>query len=631
MYCKMTSVIDLCDSSFEENDEMAKTPSRGSAAAVARKASAPSNFWDSSSDEEDNSTLTTRKQKVQPRRKSTLITPDDARRKGGPVLDGFSSDDEDEETQSFNQRAKRKHPRVLFSQPSKTVNLSATPKIEDETFDDRNSSSKARFGDASSISDDSDHDSIIMKTSGLTRASNELIVMLDSSDEDEDTDKKPKAIPKTKLRNPYQRANQKQDPRKLTMHSLTAVSHFKRPLEYPSVGPRSSQGYEDIRAKYIIALWRYARTLVSASYNLTKLDAYCRRLNDLALCQEFPVRSLGEYLGDRYAFEQSSFKEALQVGGLGDICVGLRDPGVDGYCSVAEAALVGMLEYLEEKAEREEIDFKHADQDVDFCKAKENWVFLKDLIPLIDSRLDGSLVPSKLGRVGDEDNGELFYTNPSTKSVEFKQVEQLTKKPMGSSMPLLRSHRKDKRLCFELTHSGVQKAQWLRERQFPALPSYLRTSRLYKEDVDPSFEGIVLVVDNREGGGTTKKLHTMCQGFDMRKVPYIVTKLEIGDYAVVDIITGKLLPILIERKSIQDVAQSIWDGRWTSQKRRMYHGQYVFGYEDCRLMYLIEGHANKQELTGGAIGQTQFNVNRTQLDSELANLTQEGFEVITTK
>ena len=139
------------------------------------------------------------------------------------------------------------------------------------------------------------------------------------------------------------------------------------------------------------------------------------------------------------------------------------------------------------------------------------------------------------------------------------------------------------------------------------------------------------MVDYREGGGPTKKLHSLCKGLDMRKVPYLVTKLDIGDYAFVTMDTQKLLPIIIERKSIQDVAQSIWDGRWVSQKKRMYHGQYVFGFRNSRLAYLIEGHANGQELTNGVIGHVQYQVHRTQLDAELGNLEAEGFEVFTTK
>lgn len=108
----------------------------------------------------------------------------------------------------------------------------------------------------------------------------------------------------------------------------------------------------------------------------------------------------------------------------------------------------------------------------------------------------------------------------------------------------------------------------------------------------------------------SKKLHSMCHGLDIKKVPYIVTKLGIGEYAFVSIDTGKLLPIIIERKSIQDVAQSIWDGRWTSQKQQMYQGQYVFRLDRCQMACLIEGRADGQELTDGSISQTQFKVNR---------------------
>ena len=40
-----------------------------------------------------------------------------------------------------------------------------------------------------------------------------------------------------------------------------------------------------------------------------------------------------------------------------------------------------------------------------------------------------------------------------------------------------------------------------------------------------------------------------------------------------------LCPIISERNSIQDLASmSIYDGRWQSQKPRMYKGQFIFRY-----------------------------------------------------
>ena len=92
-----------------------------------------------------------------------------------------------------------------------------------------------------------------------------------------------------------------------------------------------------------------------------------------------------------------------------------------------------------------------------------------------------------------------------------------------------------------------------------------------------------------------------------------------------------LLPILVERKSIQDIAASIYDGRWSSQKRRMFQGQYVFGYNNCHMAYIVEGGKEAQQLTGGYVGQRHYNVTREQLDREIEKLESEGFDVLRTK
>ena len=86
----------------------------------------------------------------------------------------------------------------------------------------------------------------------------------------------------------------------------------------------------------------------------------------------------------------------------------------------------------------------------------------------------------------------------------------------------------------------------------------------------------------------------------MTGLPYFVGNLDIGDYCF--FASNRLCPILIERKSIEDVALSLYDGRWLSQKKRMYHGLYVFGYDCCRLVFIIEGKEEKQQMTGGYIG-----------------------------
>ena len=114
----------------------------------------------------------------------------------------------------------------------------------------------------------------------------------------------------------------------------------------------------------------------------------------------------------------------------------------------------------------------------------------------------------------------------------------------------------------------------------------------------------------------------------MVKLPYFVGTLTIGDYVFFS--GERLCPILVERKSIQDIAMSIHDGRWKRQKQRMYHGQFVFGYDNSRIAFIVEGKEETQQVTGGFIGHRRFNVDRQKIDEEIENLKNEGFEVLRT-
>jgi ERCC4-type nuclease len=94
-----------------------------------------------------------------------------------------------------------------------------------------------------------------------------------------------------------------------------------------------------------------------------------------------------------------------------------------------------------------------------------------------------------------------------------------------------------------------------------------------------------------------------------RKVPYFVTTLKIGWRLFTRDTSGSLnylCPILVERKSIESVVRSIHDGRWKQcQKERLYQGQYMFGYEDSRMIqqYIIKGNlVKRQEVTGEYVG-----------------------------
>jgi hypothetical protein len=215
----------------------------------------------------------------------------------------------------------------------------------------------------------------------------------------------------------------------------------------------------------------------------------------------------------------------------------------------------------------------------------------------------------------DADHGAAHYTKPSTRSAEYKQLEKLLVPPKDETIGYLKSHRLHGQLSYELTTLGYRTALRIRKRTFPAAPGHYRCSNL--RQVEPRYQGICLGVDRQEGGGGHNQLHTMCGKLDMAKLPYFFGTLKIGDYCF---FTGnQLCPILVERKSIQDVAMSIYDGRWHKQKQRMYYGQYVFGYDNCRMAYIIEGKEETQEVTGGYIGHQKFNVTREQLDQEIEN------------
>ena len=383
---------------------------------------------------------------------------------------------------------------------------------------------------------------------------------------------------------------------------------------------------------------RYSQTLVDDSYKLTKLDRFAKRINALALSQ-FPIRSLEELC---YRFEKSAdisiMKEALDSGDSlmkkaaeksGNLLAynRIRHEDDGRYFSISEACLVSLLEHVESEAKDKKValDSLQEEELLLFLKESSSWVFLSDLLPMIDSRLK-KICPGSLVRQDDEDNGAGYYEKQSTRSAEYRQVEKLQSKTLETDTSYIKPHKREKKTCFELTLLGYNTAIRIRRRTFPASPGHYRESNLIQ--VEPRFDGICLAVDMREGGGQDKKLHVMCNKLDMLKMPYFVCTLKIGDYCF--FAGNKILPVLIERKSIFDGAHSMYDGRWERQKHRMYQGQYVFGYENCRMAYIIEGEKRTQLLTGDLVGHTEFNVTGDRLDKEIEELGSQGFDVLHT-
>ena len=396
-----------------------------------------------------------------------------------------------------------------------------------------------------------------------------------------------------------------------------------------SLTTTNAKTYPDLRARISLCLWKYARTLTSDSHNGAELDQTIKKINEVALT-DYPIRSLEEYIsrfrkhsggvGDTRNVLKS-LKDQLEKGGwsrsstLTPVNANIGDQ----YFTIAEACLVACYAKVQQNTARSKGNLDDLQARL---SDKDNWISLAWLLPQIDQRLHPSC-PSRMmiARENEPDSAVDFYTSRSTLSAEYKQIEKLKSTSNGSLKP----HTVRGRPWYELTPLGYETAKRLKNRMYPSPHGPYRTSNV----VDNSkYSDIVLGMDFREGGGGTKVLHNMCNKLDWTKLPYFVAPLTIGDYVFFH--KDKLLPLLVERKSVQDVAQSIHDGRWQRQKQRMYHGQFAFGYRSCRLAYIIEGKQEKHQVTGGYIGNGAHKISLELLNAEIENLKHEGFEVVRT-
>jgi len=124
----------------------------------------------------------------------------------------------------------------------------------------------------------------------------------------------------------------------------------------------------------------------------------------------------------------------------------------------------------------------------------------------------------------------------------------------------------------------------------------------------------------------------MCDQLDIRGVPYVVRELKIADY--IFFVGDKLAPILIERKTTDDVAASLHDGRWERQKISMRKAQWVLGggaARRCQICYIIEGDANKKKVHGGNVGRRTYFQSVEDVENAIGQLPAQGFSVMKTK
>jgi hypothetical protein len=283
-------------------------------------------------------------------------------------------------------------------------------------------------------------------------------------------------------------------------------------------------------------------------------------------------------------------------------------PAVGKFSCVAAAALVGLLE-LEEA---------HA------SVASSNGMSfsMEELIQKVNGLLDARS-NAILNQTADK------YLNPDNLDPGWGQIKKLASANADSGCPFIKE-RKKKDSCnsgrlFELLDNGRDMAKKLRSlASAPTEPGPLR--QYPEETVDEDFGNVTMSMDFREGGGGGKNLHQMCDQLDIRGVPYVVRELKIADY--IFFVGDKLAPILIERKTAEDVASSLHDGRWENQQRSMRKAQYVLGggpARRCKICYIIEGDAKRKTVHGGNVGRRTWFQSVEDVERAIEQLPSLGF------
>lgn len=306
------------------------------------------------------------------------------------------------------------------------------------------------------------------------------------------------------------------------------------------------------------------------------------------------------------------------------------------FYTIPEATLVALLDYVTYHYKQQLQQHPHQNSSTSsgvtttipdhVLSLPESFMPLSQLICWMDDRLHSNIRTTfgGLRRKHEADHGVAYYLHPSTRSAEYHQVTKL------AAMGYMKFRKRQGQTVVELLPPGFTKAQQVLFRTFPCPPGPYRTSaHRCVSDVPQRFRGICLAVDRQEGGGPNHHLHDMCHKLDMQGLPYLVGSLSVGDYLFF-YQSKLLLPWIVERKTVQDVAMSYADGRWEHQKRRMYRAQYVFGYEASKMAYIIEGKQDKHLVTGDYVGHAKHGVTKEKWNEMIQNLESEGFEVLRT-
>ena len=373
--------------------------------------------------------------------------------------------------------------------------------------------------------------------------------------------------------------------------------------------------YPDLRNQFIKELIRNAKLMRRATYQKGALDGSIRAINSLALYQ-FPIRTAegaqaikgigGELIGVLKDAQKAVKKNELPY-----------NPPAGKFASAAAAALVILLDHEAGKT------------DADRCLSME------DLMMRINKKAHcttgGRLFNRETDYYLDKQNLDPSWMQVSLLKCLLKRVpsEKVLYCSLDNILHCIKirklcssgfmKERKRKKACtsgliYELEEVGRQEARHLKARLSQGSIPKGPLRQLAAHTVLEEFGNITIVMDFREGGGGRHKLHEMCGFMDEHEIPYVVRDLKISDY--VFFVGDKLVPVLIERKSIEDVASSLHDGRWERQQRNMRKAQYVLGGGDerkCHICYLIEGDIDRTTVHGGFVGRSAYRKVRLRL------------------
>merc|ERR1740139_1938364 len=225
-----------------------------------------------------------------------------------------------------------------------------------------------------------------------------------------------------------------------------------------------------------------------------------------------------------------------------------------------------------------------------------------------------------------------YYLDKNTLDPGWGQVKKMCHENVSANTPPLIKERSRKGLSksgtvYEILEAGEAVAERLLREVEDAVPTLGPLRQLAATHVDESYGDVTLCVDLREGGGGSKGLHSMCDLLDGHGVPYVVREIRVADYLF--FVGNKLAPVMVERKSVEDVASSMADGRGGRQQKNMRIAQYLLGGRDrkCQMSYLIEGVVSKQKVHGGNVGRRSWGKSEEDVNNAISieNLGKLGF------